>query len=309
MVDVKKKFEEFINKAKKLKDEEVKRKCKEFEEFIQAVKKGMDDRENLKYKGFMEFISTVKKEIEKEVKNLDPKEKKIFELLSEKGEEKVNIFEAFGIREPLYRDILVWLLDPEGSHGLEKKFAKIFLDYIAEKKGDTEGKTEKLLGEALRGLKVKPEVNGIDFVLYNKNFFCAVEMKIGAGEGENQTKGYENKFTKENNRFKDKERKFFIYLDPKLDPTIDPKLDPDPNKKNHPSSEAFKRMDWWELSLLLLELYLELYEKKDIKQFIKDLIGQFVYQNLKDIIRYFHNQDKIERKLRLWKLAEGGSHE
>ena len=165
--------------------------CEDFKKFINGVSESLNKIEAKKEADFKNFINSAEDYIYKTVKNWDEKEKKLFEILFETVGNKVNVFEAFGHKESPYRDILVWLLNPKGSHEHNGKFARIFLDYVA-KKGDTEGNTN-LIGGSLMGLEVDSELNNIDFVLYGENldFFCAVEMKLGASEGKNQTRNYE----------------------------------------------------------------------------------------------------------------------
>ena len=277
-------FEDFIQTVEEEMDKCQIALCEDLKKFINAVDERIRKTENKKEVDFKNFINSVQDYICKTVKNWNKKEKKLFELLFETVENRMNILEAFGYQESPYRDILVWLLNPKGSHAHKDKFARIFLDYVA-KKGDTEGNTN-LIDNSLGDLEVKSELNNIDFVLYGKNldFFCAVEMKIGAGEGKNQTKNYEEKFNMDD-RFKDKSRKFFIYLDPKV-------------LQKPLTSGKFKVMNWWDLCFIFTEIY------DDANFFIKDIIRQFIARvfTFVEEMQLFNERERILTKKRWFEI-------
>jgi len=235
---------------------------------------------------FAAFLEQLDKTIGKEIQKWYITERKAFEIVSKTH---VNMFEYFGDQEGHYRDFLIWLLNPNRSHGLDNKFTKMFINYIADKYGDHKNNYKLLTNRDFTNIEVKREDLGIDFIIIGSEFYCAVEMKLRAKEHNDQLKNYVN-VLKKNRSYRNKNRQFKIYLDPKIDPENPYELSSDKF-----GSDRFKPMDWWQLTLLLTKLYNNVTES-----FTKAIIGQFIAHILIEPIKAFHNKEKLFDKK--WKF-------
>ena len=123
---------------------------------------------------------------------------KVEEKSKKKGD-KFNIFSILGIQRKeveTHSFLLYDLINPNGSHGQEDLYLKIFLKEILKEKDDF--KIDNLLDNA-KNVKVDRETfisgkgikNGfIDFTIEIDKYYIAIEMKIDSKENGNQLDNY-----------------------------------------------------------------------------------------------------------------------
>lgn len=111
----------------------------------------------------------------------------IEEIQRQKGE-TFNLFSILKMerREVETHSALIYdLINPEGSHSQGKKYLKLFVDNVLSLKGfdftNINVKREDPTDEGRR----------IDFTIQNSQYFIAIEMKIDAGDQDNQLLDYE----------------------------------------------------------------------------------------------------------------------
>lgn len=234
-----------LSKLESIKEESENQKVREFKKFVEELENIKHNIENRKTREFRKFIETLKEITLRESKRYFDSLKNI---PADYGFTGVNIFEVLGIRnaEDPISYFLSWLLDPNGSHGLDKKFLEKFMQLCKE--------VYKYQGELqLENVEIKPqkEFSGfnkekggaLDIEIFSKrNFLCIVENKLGAGFTEGQLKKY-SRYTKKRGEELgvDSKRVFCIALDPKTKPL--PRV-------NH----KFKKMDYNSIIKLLKEL-------------------------------------------------------
>ena len=253
-------FGKFISDIESLLSEETKRKYEEFGKFVGAAEKVIKNDYEQKKEEFENFIRNIEKKICEEVESWDEKEKKLFELWVkfEEGGKALNIFEAFGYDESVYRDFLVWLLNKDVPHGLGDRFTKSFVNYIVKKIGEKEFSDAEF-----RNCEIEKEVplegKSIDFIITGASFLCAVEMKLRGRPSKKQLENYEGSLLKE----KVFPNVFGICLTLKK-PAVEEPFN---------RLKLFKLMNWWEVALVLVEIY------KDVPEdFVKRLIEQFLFK-------------------------------
>ncbi len=286
----------FVEQYKQYLREAEDNRAKKFHVFLYGYKKLMKEKEE----EFKKFLKQYCEMIVDEIRNLDPRERKVFEILS-MNECKINLFEYFDIQEGHYRDFLAWLLNSNSCHALGNLFTKIFVNYIVKTCGDQNEDKTPFSDDDFTNTIVQREKYGIDLLIVSDKFFCAIEMKIRTKEGRNQLKRYDEAL---NNSKLNRPRQFKIYLDPKLNP--------DPNKDNQIklSSDEWKVMDWWRLILLISELYVEIENNKTINPYFKFAIAQFITQIITKLIKFFNGENRkhIENNLRRFRIlsCQGG---
>ncbi len=304
------KFQIFINELK----EATQRKCERFENFVKNIRKLKTEAEKAKIDSFKNFIDNVKQLIYNEVESLDKTEKKLFKLLTEFKEGETNIFEAFGYKEEIYRDFLVWLLDKECSHGLKYEFTKLFVNHIV-KRITKEKEKEKEIESELINSKIGKEVplkgKSIDFMITGESFLCAVEMKLRSRPSKRQLENYEGTLLNKNNENKnllkknnENENQGFkktIYEDKEYPNSFGICLSfkKPINEEKFNELKLFKPMSWWEVVLCLSEICEKaptFFVKELIKQFIKRVF--FFVETISDL----PEKDEILAKKRLFDI-------
>lgn len=259
-------FSNFILSARQFLHKMLAEDCDRFSTFIaeyRHIEQGQ--LQPIKVK-FHDFLRNFRDLIRGEIEHWGYYEKVAYELFVIK---KHNIFEYFNYQEGHYRDFLVWLLTPIASHRIGSKFAELFINRVARICGDNHENHGALPRESFHELKVHREAFSIDFLIVGTDFHCAVEMKILSGLGKQQLSKYSLSLKKDP-YYSSKRRQFKLYLDPKVNPQ---KYHENLHKLLH--SGDFKMMDWWEVVLLVSELYHSLIESP-----IKYVVGQFIVQML-----------------------------
>lgn len=191
-------------------------------------------------------------DLEKELKNLldDENLNTINMSVSEFNPFRVLKLEHYEIR---HSNFLVWLLNPQESHGLGDVFLKKFLEKINEN-NDTIISTETINKD---NITIKREWQNIDILIEGEDFVCVIENKIYSGENGTQLQNYEEIIQKE---FPDKTA-FYIYL------TLN---------EETPSDEKYKNITYSGSILPILEDIID-GAKDQVKSFIKQYINILEY--------------------------------
>lgn len=104
---------------------------------------------------------------------------------------KPNIFDVLGTArtEIRHSNMLKWLLDPMGTHGLGPVFLRLFLQLLCKNGADA----IRLLAVDLESFIVLREHKHIDLLIVSKKerIVVAIENKIDSGEHDNQLERYE----------------------------------------------------------------------------------------------------------------------
>jgi hypothetical protein len=102
-----------------------------------------------------------------------------------------NLFDVLGMAraEIRHSNVLRWLLDPKGSHGLGGLFLRTFLQRLSQDGADA----IQLLSGDLSAFTVEREYKHIDVLLLSREaqVVVAIENKVDSGEHDNQLKRYE----------------------------------------------------------------------------------------------------------------------
>lgn len=135
---------------------------------------------------------------------------------------RFNVFEALGaVRSELrHSNVLAWLLDPSGSHGLGTAFLDPFLRYASRRARED----EDVAGEAvptpfdvdgwdLSGAEIRREWRNVDLLVLDRanGFVCAVENKVFSGEHSGQLRRYRELVAA---AFPDARHRLFLFLSP-----------------------------------------------------------------------------------------------
>ena len=134
-----------------------------------------------------------------------------------------NAFDVLGITrmEIKHSNMLAWLLDPNGGHGLGDEFIKAMLALIVER-GSFNIRTLEALIIDYQGFKVRREWQNIDIFAYSEDAKIAlcIENKIDSGEHGNQLENYR---TIVKQQFADRGyRVAYAYLTPDGEDSSDP---------------------------------------------------------------------------------------
>lgn len=139
-----------------------------------------------------------------------------------------NLFKILTKSEPelWHSNILAWLFDPKGNHGLGSKFLQKFFELNKLKKFNTELKAELQdpIEKSLGNTVVQREFHNIDILITNEkpNFVIVIENKVHASESEGQLRKYKD-FIHEN--YDSSFPKLFIFLSIDLLPSDDDYID------------------------------------------------------------------------------------
>jgi len=130
----------------------------------------------------------------------------------ELGLKKPNIFEVLGIsnHEIRHSNFLSWLLNPEGSHGLEDVFLKRFLREVFSSEVNEEIDQIEVSELNYSSVEIRREWKNVDLLIITETIVVCVENKIGSSEHSNQLERYKKLVNQE---FQDK-KCVFVYLTP-----------------------------------------------------------------------------------------------
>ncbi len=109
-----------------------------------------------------------------------------FELISQKSGENFNIFEIANVetKEVIICRILGELLNPKGKHSMGSQYLEKFVEDILGKKDFNYDNANVYLEYLIQNNR------RIDIVLCDGNYFIPIEVKINAGDQENQCNDY-----------------------------------------------------------------------------------------------------------------------
>jgi hypothetical protein len=125
---------------------------------------------------------------------------------------KPNIFDVLGMAraEIRHSNVLGWLLDPNGNHGLGSLFLRLFLQKLGKLGADA----VKLLSADLNAFSVVREYKHIDILLVSRvpeaKIVIAIENKVDSGEHGNQLARYRQTVNEDFHDF----YKEFVFLTP-----------------------------------------------------------------------------------------------
>lgn len=125
---------------------------------------------------------------------------------------KPNIFDVLGMAraEIRHSNVLSWLLDPNGNHGLGSLFLRMFLQKLGKLGADA----VKLLSADLNAFSVVREYKHIDILLVSRvpdaKIVIAIENKVDSGEHGNQLARYKQTIDEDFQDF----YKEFVFLTP-----------------------------------------------------------------------------------------------
>ena len=115
------------------------------------------------------------------------------EMLLERRDE-VDLFDALRLdgSEEFHSNLLAWLLDPRGSHGLADHFLQRFLAASGAARAIPAAHRPSTVVRREKSLECHGEYGRLDIWIFNgdANFVCAVENKIWATESGNQLAWY-----------------------------------------------------------------------------------------------------------------------
>ena len=109
-------------------------------------------------------------------------------------QDEVDAFDALRLHgdELFHSNLLAWLLDPRGSHGLGDHFLQGFLAACGASRAISAANRPSTIVRRERSLELDGGYGRLDIWMLNQeaNFVCAVENKIWASEGEGQLAWY-----------------------------------------------------------------------------------------------------------------------
>ena len=107
---------------------------------------------------------------------------------------EVDVFDALRLHgdEQFHSNLLAWLLDPRGSHGLGDHFLQRFLTASGAPRAIRAAHRPSTTVWREKSLELHGEYGRLDIWMLNvgANFVCAVENKVWASEGEGQLAWY-----------------------------------------------------------------------------------------------------------------------
>lgn len=197
-------------------------------------------------------------DLEKELKNLldDENLNTINMSVSEFNPFRVLKLEHYEIR---HSNFLVWLLNPQESHGLRGVFLKKFLEKINEINNNVNNIPIDEISN--KNITIKREWQNIDILIEGKAFVCVIENKIYSGENGTQLQNYKDIIE---NEIQNK-KAIYIYL------TL--------NKKTS-SVDNYKNITYSDFILPILKDIIENeknIEKEQVSSFIEQYINILEY--------------------------------
>lgn len=114
-----------------------------------------------------------------------------------------------------HSNVLAWLIDPYGNHGLGTQFAEVFFVNISNAKNGNKNFISKLILNGLDDLTVYREKDNIDILIVSNTTkqIVAIENKTGSGIHDNQLNRYEKIINEQYPTYD----KLLLYLDSKQD--------------------------------------------------------------------------------------------
>ena len=108
--------------------------------------------------------------------------------------DEVDVFDALRLHgdEQFHSNLLAWLLDPRGSHGLGDHFLQRFLAASGAARAIRAVHRPSTVVRREKSLELHGEYGRLDIWMFNgdANFVCAIENKVWASEGEGQLAWY-----------------------------------------------------------------------------------------------------------------------
>ena len=108
--------------------------------------------------------------------------------------DEVDVFDALRLHgdEQFHSNLLAWLLDPKGGHGLGDHFLQGFLAACGASRAIRAADGPSTIVRREKSLELDGEYGRLDIWMLNDsaNFVCAVENKVWASEGEGQLAWY-----------------------------------------------------------------------------------------------------------------------
>ena len=108
--------------------------------------------------------------------------------------DEVDVFDALGLHggEQFHSNVLAWLLDPRGSHGLGDHFLQGFLAASGASRAIRAADRPSTIVRREKSIELDGDYGRLDIWMLNQeaNFVCAVENKVWASEGEGQLAWY-----------------------------------------------------------------------------------------------------------------------
>ena len=108
--------------------------------------------------------------------------------------DEVDVFDALSLHgdEQFHSNLLAWLLDPRGSHGLGDQFLQGFFAASGASRAIRAADRPSTIVRREKSLELDGEYGRLDIWMLNvgANFVCAVENKVWASEGEGQLAWY-----------------------------------------------------------------------------------------------------------------------
>ena len=136
--------------------------------------------------------------------------------------DEVDVFDALGLHgdEQFHSNLLAWLLDPRGSHGLGDLFLQRFLAGSGASRAIRAADRPSTVVRREKSLEFHGEYGRLDIWMRNvaANFVCVVENKVWASEGEGQLAWYRKVLARDH----DGERVHRVFLTPRGVPPDDP---------------------------------------------------------------------------------------
>ncbi len=139
--------------------------------------------------------------------------------------DEVDVFDALRLHgdEQFHSNLLAWLLDPRGSHGLGDHFLQRFLAASGAPRAILAAHWPSTLVRREKSLELHGEYGRLDIWMLNENsdggFVCAVENKVWASEGEGQLAWYRRVLAHDHHG----QRVHRVFLTPRGVPPDDPR--------------------------------------------------------------------------------------
>lgn len=129
----------------------------------------------------------------------------------------LNIFSILKTEsaEIRHSNVLAWLIDPNGNHGLDTLFAEVLFVNISNATKGNEPFISKLVLNGLNDIIVYREKNNIDILIVSKktNQIILIENKTGSGLHSDQLNKYNRKISEQYTNYE----KLLLYLDSNQD--------------------------------------------------------------------------------------------
>ena len=136
--------------------------------------------------------------------------------------DEVDVFDALGLHgdEQFHSNLLAWLLDPRGSHGLGDHFLLRFLAASGAPRAIPASDLPSTVVRREKSLELDGDYGRLDIWMLNVDaeFVCAVENKVWASEGEGQLAWYRKVLACDHHG----QRVHLVFLTPRGVPPDDP---------------------------------------------------------------------------------------